>query len=263
MNRLPILIVGLFCWLGAAWLGNPKMGNLQQWAIVATRPFTLPFLWRSLRQAVDSGDPAEAFARAQALLLTLPDWTDGHAVFAWRYAIEGGNPLATGRSRAAAAKTRLQAAIAMLQAACERTPSKAADLYTWMAFIVELAVQHEPGLAELLTADAGLGAPAQIADRFLAKAEQQSGRASVREQRIFLVPQLCAALLQAADRNGALQVLDAAIGRCAEIRDPQLGQEWLATLQLVRRRLAGDRTVDAATFSDDQRLQPLLPYLVR
>ena len=176
---------------------------------------------------------------------------------------DGGNPLLSGTARTLAAKERLLAALAMLQQACWRTPAKAADLLVWMAFVVELAAQREPNLAAMLAADAGLGTPAQLSDRYLAEAEHLSGRASIREQRIFLVPSLCAALLEAKDRNGALDLLAAAISRCDEIRDPELGSEWKATLTLVRRSLAGDSTIDPATFRDDLRLTPLLPHLAR
>lgn len=263
MKRALLTLAGLAALLAAATLSPPSVDHLRQWSLLATRPFTLPFLWRALRQATDNGDSAEAFARAQAVLEALPEWTDGHAVFAWRYAIDGGNPLATGTARTAAAKERLLAALAMMQQACWRTPAKAADLQVWMAFVVELAAQREPGLGALLAADPGLGTPAQLSDRYLALAEQSTGRASIREQRIFLVPSLCAALLDAGDRKGALDLLDATIPRCDEIRDPELGPEWKATLTSVRRRLAGDRTVDPATFRDDQRLVPLMPHLAR
>lgn len=263
MKRALLTMAGLTALGAAISLSTPSVAHLREWSLLATRPFTLPFLWRSLRQATDSGDPAEAFARAQAVLEVLPEWTDGHAVFAWRYAIDGGNPLATGAARTAAAKERLLAALAMMQQACWRTPAKAADLLVWMAFVVELAAQREPGLGALLAADKGLGTPAQLSDRYLAEAERVSGRASIREQRIFLVPSLCAALLDAKDPGGALNLLDATIARCDEIRDLDLSREWKASLTAVRRRLAGDSTVDPATFRDDQRLAPLLPHLAR
>src|SRR5262249_12933534 len=90
----------------AAGGAEPKLDNLGAWGLALARPLTMPFLWRSLADALHGGDPAEAFARAQVLLDALPEWADGHAVFAWRYALEGGDPLATGEVRAQAAKAR-------------------------------------------------------------------------------------------------------------------------------------------------------------
>jgi hypothetical protein len=261
MRRTILLLAGVGCWIAAAVVGQPKLDNLGAWGLAFARPLAMPFLWRSLDDALHGGDPAEAFARAQVLLDALPEWADGHAVFAWRYALEGGDPLATGEARARAAKARLLAALAMLEAARPRAGAHEADLLVWMAFIAEYTARAETGLRELMVADPGLGDPTLLADRYLAAAERMTGRPGLREQRIFLAPRLCAALLQAGDREGALRLLDDTIARCREVRDPDAGHEWQQTLTLVRRCLAGDAAVDAGRLREDPRLEPLLPFL--
>ena len=132
---------------------------------------------------------------------------------------------------------------------------------SWPHPVSATMVGRGPGLRARMLADPGLGDPTLLADRYLAAAERMTGRPGVREQRIFLAPRLCAALLQTGDRDGALRLLDDTIARCREVRDPDAGHEWQQTLTLVRRCLAGDAAVDAGRLRDDPRLEPLLPFL--
>ena len=56
-----------------------------------------------LQSMTAHGDPREAFERAQLLLKATPGWADGHAVFAFRYALDGGAEALPPDQRAAAA----------------------------------------------------------------------------------------------------------------------------------------------------------------
>jgi hypothetical protein len=255
MTRLPA-VACLGCWLAAAVVGGADPEAATDSAQALVRPLVLPFLWRSLDDANRTGDPAEAFTKAQLLLRATPGWTDGHTVFAYRYALDGGDTVLPAAARARAAADRLQVALAVLEDARSTCGPRQAELLWSMAWLVELAVRQEPALQTLLPED-----PVILADRYLADAERLGAGRLVREQRLFDLPRLCAAFLRSGDRVRALELLDEGIRRCATMSDPAITGDWRQTLARVRRALAGDPTVDRAALRADIRLQSLATFL--
>lgn len=250
------LLLGLGCWTAAALVGHADPAAAAAPFAALARPVALPFLWRSLGDAAKAGTPAEAFAKAQLVLQAIPGWADGYMVFAYRYAIDGDDQALPAEAHARAAADRLRVGLAVLDAARQSCPRHEIDLLVSMSWLVELAVRQEPAMASLLGED-----PTLLADRFLATAEGLGAGRMVREQRLFQVPRLCAAMLRAGDRDRALALLDEGIRRCAEMADAALGAEWQKTLADVRRCLLGDPTVDRASLLADSRLESLATFL--
>lgn len=255
MNGTPkaALAAGL---VGATALLAPGPEDVAEFASWLVRPAVLPFAWQSLLEAEAGGDAAEVFARAQRLLQLMPGWTDGHAAFAFRYALadeRAGDPAA----RAARARARLDVAMAWLASARPRAGRHELSLLQLLALLPDVAARQEPGLADLLRPSGGAEA---MAAAWLTEAERCYPTAAVREQRTFFAPRLAAALLAAGDRAGARAVLATAIERSHDVRDQELAAEWRLRLQEVVRALAGE-VVDLDAVAADPRLRPLLPFL--
>jgi len=243
--------------MALAWVVAPPTPAVwRQLAGAFVRPALLPFTWAALAEAQRSGDDAEYFARARQLLDLMPTWTDGHAVFAYRLALD--ERRAAADPTGADAWRRLQTALAWLESARADAGRREVELLQTMAFLPEVACRQQPALAERLAAGGGAAA---LADRYLAQAERLRGSPEVREQRTFLAPKLAAGLLAAGERAQALGVLATAISRSAEVRDRQLATEWATRLDEVRRWLAGDTDVDLGAVYDDPRFEPLWPHL--
>ncbi|MBL9076821.1 MAG: hypothetical protein JNL08_04910 [Planctomycetes bacterium] len=234
----------------------PSLAALRELAAALVRPAVLPFAFAGLDAAQRAGDDAEWFARARQITDLLPGWSDGHAVFAYRLALDA-RP-AAGADPGADALRRLQTALAWLDGARATAGPREVDLLLMTAFLPEVAALQQPALAERLRAGGGAAA---LTDRYLAEAERLRGSAAIREQRTFLAPKLAAGLLGAGDRAEARAVLAAAVERAASVRDQALATEWQQRLAEVLRWLDGDRTVDLTAVHGDPRFAPLLPYL--
>ncbi|MGE3175408.1 MAG: hypothetical protein AB7O97_22475 [Planctomycetota bacterium] len=250
----------LLAWAAAAWVGGFDPAQVGSAATALTRPLVLPFLWRSLGEAERLGDPAAAFAQAQLLLRATPGWTDGHIVFAWRYALDGSATAPAGTERTRAAADRLQVALAVLDRAAEGPARRPGEVWDAMAWLVELATRKEPALADLLPE-----APVLLADRYRARAEAAGADRSVGAWRLYDVPRIAAVFLRAGDRARALQVMDDGIDRCAgRAAGADLEADWCGTLRRARAALAGDPAVDAAeraALAGDIRLESLATFL--
>ncbi|MEQ1633680.1 MAG: hypothetical protein ABL997_14975 [Planctomycetota bacterium] len=248
--------IGLF---GAAFAIGGDENALATTASTLVRPVALPFLWRSLVDASSNGDAREAWERAQLLLLATPGWADGHSVFAYRFALDGGDTVLPPLERVLAARDRLRLSLRFLEDARANCKQREIQLLSDMAWLVELAVRNEPEIAPQLGVD-----PAVLIDGYLAQAEALGAGRMVREQRLYEVPRLCAAMLAAGDRARALAVLDSAIDRASQQPDPALNEEWRTVLQAVRRDLDGSNAADPegrTARKADPRLQPLAPFL--
>ena len=241
---------------GALALAAPDFGALRELANWLVRPALLPFAWSALAEAARFGNADEAFARGQQILAMVPSWTDGHAVFAYRFVLDGDDQSQAPDARAAAAHRRLQIGLTWLEAARPHAGRREVELLERLALLPEIAVANTPGLAAML----GSGGPAAIADHYLAAAERAGAGPSVRENRTFRAIEFGGALLQAGDRDGALRVLDAAIVRSDDLRDRALATELRQLLEEVRRHLRG-LPVDLTAVRADARMAPLLPHL--
>lgn len=231
------------------------VATVAQWA---ARPVVLPFAWRGVRAAERAGDRSEAFARARQLMRLLPQWADGYAAFAYRFALAA--DAATGddeAARADRARTRMLLAMAWMDGARADAGRHEPTLLQALAFLPEVAARTTPGLADRLAADGG---PAAMADRWLALAEARFPSPAAREARTFYAAPLAAGLLGAGDRDGALAVLDTAIARSREVRDQELAAVWRTRLDAIRRALAGE-SVDLRDALADPRFAALHPYL--
>jgi hypothetical protein len=247
--------------LGAAvLLAPPRPAELVEAARWAVRPAVLPFAWRALEDAERAGDPAEAFARARHLMRLLPGWTDGYMAFAYEYVLAADERAgASPGERAERVLARLELATAWLADARARAGRHEPALLTALAFLPEVAVRHEPALAELLRPRGGAAA---LADVWLAEAERAFPTAALRERRTFHAPRLAAGLLAAGDRAGAAAVLETAVARSHDVHDRELAAEWRARLELVLRRLRGERAVDLGPVLADERFEPLHAFLL-
>lgn len=250
-------IAAIACAGTATWIAAPTWTELRELGSWFARPLLLPLAWSAMDDARRHGDAAEAYARGQRVLQLVPQWTDGHAVFAYRYVTEPTARTLPPERRAAAALERLQVALAWLEAARATAGRHEVDLLLTTAFLVELAATHEPGIDAALPA----GGAAALADHYLAAAERLRPSAAIREQRTFVLPRLAAGLLASGDTTRALEVLDVAIARSLEVRDTALAAEWRSRLDEARRWLGGDHGVDLGAVRADPRLAPLLPFL--
>ncbi len=262
MRAHPLLLVGgAVLWGTALWLAPPRAEALGELGAAAVRPAVLPFLWRAVAEAQQHGSAGEAFAAARAVLAFLPQWSDGHLAFAYRFTLDGDQ--VAGRDPAAAAADaalRLQAALALLAEGRARKPGAAIDLLIGTAFLVELAGRRHPDLGAHLAPGRPI-VPAEYADSFLAEAERLGAGASATELRVFGVPAVLAGLLRAGERDRAVTVLDAALARVPEVRDRELAAGWARSLQRLRLRLLGDRDIPLAELAADPRLEALIPLL--
>lgn len=243
---------------GAFGLLQPAAADLAAATQWAARPLVLPFAWRGVRAAERAGDPGEAFARARHLMRLLPQWADGFAAFAYRFALAA--DAATGDDpalRAERARSRLLLAMAWMDGARADAGRHAPGLLQALAFLPEVAVRTTPGLTARLRADGGAAA---LTDRWLAVAEQQFPSDAAREQRTFYAAPLAANLLAAGDRDGALAVLDTAIARSRDVADKELAATWRDRLTAIRRALAGE-PADLRAALADPRFAALHPYL--
>lgn len=255
------LAVGITGWALAIGLARPDAGAAVDAARAIVRPVTLPFAFAALQNATTAGDAEETFARAQQLLDQLPTWSDGHLLFAWRFALDGGEVLADPAVQAAAALRRLRIALAWLELARQRSPRHGAELLASMAFLVEMSAERNAALADLLRTGEGRP-PAVIADEYLARAEAESGsHVTVKQRRLFFTPILVADLLRAGDSGRAREVVQRAITGTAALEDPAEAADWRNSLQRLDRRLAGDRSIRNEDLASDPRLLPVLPWL--
>lgn len=243
---------------GAAALAAPTPADAVTFAQWAARPATLPFAWRGVRAAERHGDPVEAFVRARSLMRLLPQWSEGFAAFAYRYALAPDLAALAPTARAERARARLLLALAWMDAARADAGRHEASLLQAMAFLPEVAAHAEPGLGEALRAEGG---PAALADRWLAVAETRVPSPEAREQRTFYAVRLAAGLLAAGDRDAALAVLQTASERSHAVRDQQLAAGWRAHVELVQRALRGEPGIDLAPVFADPRFADLLPHL--
>jgi len=142
------------CLVGAGWLAPPSLSANAEFAAFLVRPATLPFAWHAYQAALERGDPAETFARAQRILELLPTWTDGHAAFAYRFALSrvdsAGDQAVPASERAHASQRRLAAAMAWLESARAHAGRRENELLQALAFLPDVAVRQEPALAALL-----------------------------------------------------------------------------------------------------------------
>lgn len=255
------LAVGTAGWALAVGVARPRAAALPEAVRAVVRPVTLPFAFRALQEAAATGDAEETFARAQLLLDQLPRWSDGHLLFAWRFALEGGQRLIDQTPRAEATLRRLRVALAWLELARERAPDHAGSLLASMAFLVEMTVERNPELGDLLRRAEGRP-PARIADDYLARAETAvAGNVSAKLRRLFFTPTLVADLLRAGDPGHARAVVQRAIDGTGAIDDPAEAARWRNSLQRLDRRLAGDRSIRNEDLASDPRLLPVLPHL--
>lgn len=248
----------LVCAVAANLLVLPRWDDLRELAARLVRPIAVPLAWSGWDRACRDGDANEAFARGQQLLRLVPTWTDGHAVFAFRFALDDDDVrMASADERASAALRRLETALAWLEGARADAGRREVDLLQAMALLPEVAAAREPGLEALLRPRGGSSA---LADRHLAAIEELSPGPANREQRTFFAPRLAAGLLASGDRTRAVAVLDAAIARSEEVRDRALAAEWRERLREIRAALRGE-TVDLTAVRSDPRMAPLLPHL--
>ncbi|MCK5943938.1 MAG: hypothetical protein KAI24_18280 [Planctomycetes bacterium] len=241
---------------GALVMLPPSGERLREFASWPARPARLPFIWQALDAAQRSGDGREAFARGQQLLDLVPSWTIGHAAIAYRYAltqdVRGGEAAIADQ-----AAERLFVALAWLERAREHAGRREYELLHSAAFLPRIACRQFPGLEQRLPP----GGAAAITDAFFAEAEALFPSPAVREQRLFHFPTLAAALLDAGQRQAAVELLRTAIERVPEVRDRELATEWCERVREVVRRLTGDPSVDLRAVFDDPRFEPLWPHL--
>ena len=240
---------------GAAAMLTPAAERFEEFASWFARPARLPFAWQAVAAADRDGDANEAFARGQQILDLVPAWTLGHAAFAYRYALTpdtGGQPEAVARR----AHRRLMVALAWLEAARADAGEREAELLHSAAFLAPIACRQFPGLDAMLP----VGGAAAMTDRFFKEAERLFPGPVTREQRLFHVPTLAGALLDAGQRRQAIELLQAALERAPQARDVQLAREWGDRVAEVLLALRGEPVAIGPVLSDP-RFEPLWRYV--
>lgn len=252
-------VVALACTIAAPILCPPSWADVREFGAWFVRPIALPLAFGAMTEAQRAGDTTEAFARGQQVLQLVPRWTDGHAVFAYRYVLDDvATASADEATRAATMRRRLLTALAWLEDARATAGRHEVDLVLAMAFLPQVAALQLPALDHELRDRGGV---AGVADGYLEAAERLRPSAAIREQRTFFLPQLAAALLANGAHDRAIQVLDTAIARSTDVRDRDLAAEWRTRLTEARRFLGGDHDVDLTAVLADPRFAPLYRWL--
>ncbi len=245
-----LLAAGLYATATAIRPEGPAIG-LEPLRAVA-RPLALPFLWRSLRHAQHHEDPGALAARGQQLLTMLPMWTDGHILFAGELAMAASQRAGD----ADAALDRLLASFAMLEAATAARPTEAVRYLAAMASFAAIRGRQDPELSARALARLGAD-PSALADAYLARAEQLTPGAGVRDQRTFLLSSVIAGAIRTGDVARARETIATMLERLDRTDDRDLATRYAAALRRVDDFLAGSPSVALADLVRDPLLDEI------
>lgn len=258
MKRIAVacfaLAVPLFA--GAAWLRpEPRRSGVDRLRALA-RPFVLPLLWRGLWQARNEEPPEALAARGQQLLALVPEWTDGHVLFASQLAFAA----STRAKGTEASADRLLAALALLETAQRRYPPGAIDCLAAMASFVEIRCSQDHALAAELGRRLGQE-PNQVADAYLARAEALSPSTSISDRRTYLLATAIESALRTGDDARALATIARMRQRLTSAVDADLAHRWDLALGNLARFLGGDPSITWNTLADDPLMQDMADAL--
>jgi hypothetical protein len=220
------------------------------------RPFVLPFLWRGLWQARNEEPPEALAARGQQLLALLPEWTDGHVLFASELAFAAS--LRAGDPEAAA--DHVLTALALLEAAIVIHPPGAVECLAAMASMVEIRCAQDHALGNVVARRLG-DEPSRVADAYLARAEALAPSTSLADRRTYLLLTVIEAALRTGDDRRALDTIEHMRRRLSGAVDEELAARWDVALQSLAGFLRGDSRITSAQLADDPLLHDMLAAL--
>lgn len=218
----------------------------------AVRPLALPLAWQAWGDASREADRSRLHSRARLLMTLLPEWVDGHLLFASQEALEPGEDVAE----------RTGAALAWMRRIAERELARgrgadAARAFVAMSALVR-AVGADPKRARAL--ESGLGVPPEaLTHAFLEQAAAADPSPAAEENAMFGEIAVLRALLRQRDRAGARGLLAQILPRLDGVRDRELARRWRASLSRLDRWLDAGRDEDLQALRGDALVQDLLP----
>lgn len=255
-SQLGLLLLAAALYGASVWLrpsGPSTTGDIPR---ALSRPFALPFLWRSLSDARHEESPEALAVRGEQLLALVPNWSDGHIWFASQLAI-----VASGRATDPNTATdRLVAALAMLERACERHPRGRVDYLCAMASFVDIRTARDPRVGAILAERSGQPATA-LADAYLARAEAAKPGLNLNDQRTYLLSRSIENALRAGDTDRALDTIAAMQRRLLTTQNRSLAAAWQAALTNLSRYLRRDPDITLTDLNDDPLLTDMLAAL--
>jgi hypothetical protein len=242
--------------VAAAVLRPPPARSGRHLARALARPLALPLLWHGLGQARHQEPPEALAARGRQILALLPQWTDGHVLFASELAFAASSR--AGDADAAAA--RLIAALATLEAAIVEHPPGAVDYLSAMASFLEIRAAQDPAVAAALRRRLGVE-PEDAADRYLARAEALAPSSSLSDRRTYLRLPAISSALRTGDRRRALLGIERMRARLAANPDDVLAQRWRQSLDRLAGFLTGAAGITLHALRDDPLLHDMVEAL--
>lgn len=242
--------------VGAAWLRPPAKRTGADRLRALARPFVLPFLWGALRQARFEEPPEALAARGQQLLAVLPEWTDGHVLFASELAFAASSRALDPETRA----DRVLAGIAILEAALDTHPPGAVEYLTTMASFLEIRGAQDPALATVLGRRLGQDV-SLAADACLARAESFAPSSSLSDRRTYLLLSTIASAIRTDDARRALVTIERMQERLGRAVDQELAGRWRQSLSRLAGFLRGEPPHTLPTLADDPLLQDMVEAL--
>lgn len=220
------------------------------------RPFALPMLWGGLAAARHEEPPEAVVARGQQLLALLPQWSDGHVLFASQLAFAA----STRAPDPDTAAQRVLAGLAMLEAAISVHPEGSVEYLSTMAAFLEIRSLQNPTLAAALRQRLG-EEPQVVADRCLQRSEHLSPSATIADRRTYLLLPTLASALRTADVERALATIAHMQRRLTTSPNRSVAEPWLTALDQLARYLRGDPSITLQSLVDDPLLQDMVTDL--
>ncbi len=255
-RRLSFLAVAIAMLAVAAWLRPPPQHTFADRVRALARPFALPLLWSGLRAARSEESPEAVAARGRQLLALLPEWADGHVLFASELAFAASTRAPTPDDAA----DRVMAALTTLEEAIRMHPPGKLDYLSAMASFVEIRANQDRTLAAALEQRLGM-APQLAADAYLVRAEDLSPSRSISDRRTYLLLPAIETALRTHDGPRALATIERMQIRLQNSVNQELAQRWQRALVNLAGFLRGDSHITLQSLNDDPLLQDMVDYL--
>jgi hypothetical protein len=249
-------MAGIACYAGAALTPRPQPPIPTALVRNLTRPLFLPFLWPGLETARQFGTTGQLVERGRFLLRFIPQWADGHILFASELALEASRKAPNTEQ----ALDRLLAAMQFLEEAAAICPRKTDEIRIAMALLLELRADQDKELATALRLRTGMEV-SELADVYLKLAEKAKPSASLHDRRAFLAKRLVGTALATGDVSRANEFISRALEMLATTQNTGLAAPHIAALERLQAYLGGDVSITKGDLLADPLLTGIAHFL--